>query len=169
MMKIRPLIMADLPEIMTIECKACRFPWTIGNIRDSLNCGYVCFGIEISNKLIGYGILSVAAGESHVLNIVIDPDFQGQGYGTYLMRYLLYVAKRYGAGIVFLEVRNSNKIAFQIYHRLGFNEIGIRKKYYPSEKGREDAIVLALELREETDFYYIDNKSVLDSDKKAIK
>jgi ribosomal-protein-alanine N-acetyltransferase len=168
-MKIRPLIIADLPEIMTIECKACRFPWTIGNIRDSLNCGYLCFGVEILNKLIGYCILSVAAGESHVLNIVIDPDFQGQGYGTYLMRYLLYVAKRHGAGIVFLEVRSSNKTAFHIYHCLGFNEIGIRKNYYPSEKGREDAIVLALELREEADFYYVDNKFISDDDKGCIK
>jgi [ribosomal protein S18]-alanine N-acetyltransferase len=155
MFKIQPLAMADLPDIMTIECKACRFPWAIGNFRDSLNCsGYLCFGLKNSNKLIGYGILTVAAGESHVLNIVIDPDVQGQGHGTFLMRYLLYVAKRHGAGIVFLEVRNSNKTAFHVYHQLGFNEIGTRRNYYPAEKGREDAIVLALELREEADFYY---------------
>ena len=53
--------------------------------------------------------------------------------------------------------RSSNKTAFHVYHRLGFNEIGIRKNYYPTEKGREDAIVLALELREEADFYYVDS------------
>lgn len=153
-MRLRPLATADLPNIMTIEYKACRFPWTVGNFRDSLNTGYLCFGLEISKKLIGYGVLTVAAGEAHVLNIVIDPDFQGQGYGSFLMRYLLYVAKRHGAGIIFLEVRSSNQTAFHVYHQLGFNEIGTRKNYYPSEKGREDAIVLALELHEEADFYY---------------
>jgi ribosomal protein S18 acetylase RimI-like enzyme len=73
------------------------------------------------------------------------------------------------AGIVFLEVRSSNKTAFHIYHRLGFNEIGIRKNYYPSEKGREDAIVLELELREEADFYYVDNKFISNDDKGCIK
>lgn len=152
---LRDLGIADLPVILTIECKACRFPWTMGNFRDSLNCsGYFCLGLEIETKLIGYGIIMVAAGESHLLNIVIDPDFQNQGHGTFLARYLLYVAKRNGAHTMFLEVRESNQNAFHVYHQLGFNEIGIRKNYYPAEKGREHAIVLALELNEEADFYY---------------
>jgi|WetSurMetagenome_2_1015567.scaffolds.fasta_scaffold11525_7 [ribosomal protein S18]-alanine N-acetyltransferase len=154
-MLLRPLVMADLPAIITIECKACRFPWTIGNFRDSLNCsGYLCFGLEIQEKLMGYGILSVVVGESHLFKIVIDPDVQNQGYGTFLVRYLLYVAKRNGASIMFLEVRESNKKAFHVYHQLGFNEIRTRKNYYPTEKGREHAIELALELREDPDFYY---------------
>jgi [ribosomal protein S18]-alanine N-acetyltransferase len=154
-MKLRELNIADLPDIITIENKACRFPWTIGNFRDSLNCGgYFCFGLEVKEKLNGYAILTIAAGEAHVLNIVIDPDLQNQGLGNFLMRYLLYVAKRNGVNMVFLEVRESNKSAFHLYHKLGFNEIGIRKNYYPAEKGREHAIVLALELNEEADFYY---------------
>ena len=146
--KVRPLLESDLSAIMTIEQRACRFPWTIGIFRDCLKMGYLCWGLEISTCLIGYGILSVAAGESHVLNIVIDPNFQKKGYGQYLMRYLLYIAKRHGANIVFLEVRTSNEVAHRLYYQLGFNEIGIRKNYYPSEKGRENAIVLALELYE---------------------
>lgn len=154
-MKLRELTLADLPAIITIERKACRFPWTIGNFQDSLTCsGYFGYGLEVEEQLRGYAILSIAAGEAHVLNIVIDPDLQHQGLGSFLMRYLLYVAKRNGVKIIFLEVRQSNKSAFRLYHKLGFNEIGIRKNYYPAEKGREHALVLALELCEEADFYY---------------
>ncbi|MEY3219579.1 MAG: ribosomal-protein-alanine N-acetyltransferase [Pseudomonadota bacterium] len=154
MLKIRPLLHSDLSAIMKIEQRACQFPWTMGIFQDCLKSGYVCWGLDISNHLIGYGIVSVAAGESHVLNIVIDPDFQKKGYGNYLMRYLLYLAKKHGAEIIFLEVRTSNETAHRLYRQLGFNEIGIRKNYYPSKKGREDAIILALELNEDYQYYF---------------
>jgi ribosomal-protein-alanine N-acetyltransferase len=89
--------------------------------------------------------LSLAVGEAHILNISVDPDEQGHGIGRKMMENAIDYA-RGRAETVFLEVRPSNTAAITLYERLGFNEIGIRRGYYPAENGREDAIMLALQL-----------------------
>ena len=99
----------------------------------------------LERRIIGYGILSVGAGEAHVLNVCIAPDQRGQGFGRHLMKRLLDIARWNGAERVFLEVRPSNPNAQALYVSLGFHEIGRRPRYYPAHEGREDAIVMALE------------------------
>ncbi len=95
---------------------------------------------------IGYGILSVAAGEAHVLNVCVAPEHQGRGLGRRLLGRLLDLARWHRVERVFLEVRPSNPVAIGLYERAGFNEIGRRPNYYPAKGGREDAIVMAMEL-----------------------
>uniref|UniRef100_A0A0U1PBG9 [Ribosomal protein bS18]-alanine N-acetyltransferase n=1 Tax=Mizugakiibacter sediminis TaxID=1475481 RepID=A0A0U1PBG9_9GAMM len=97
-------------------------------------------------RVIGYGILSVAAGEAHVLNVCVTPAEQGRGHGRRLLQRLIDLARWHGAERVFLEVRPSNAHAIAMYERAGFNEIGRRPNYYPAARGREDAIVMAMEL-----------------------
>jgi len=94
----------------------------------------------------GYAILSVGAGEAHLLNICIDPGYRGQGLGRYLLGRMLDIARWNGAERLFLEVRPSNPLAKTLYESVGFDEIGRRPRYYPARNGREDAIVMALEL-----------------------
>jgi [ribosomal protein S18]-alanine N-acetyltransferase len=94
----------------------------------------------------GYGILSVAAGEAHVLNVCIGNDHRGLGYGRRMMRRLVDLARWYGAERIFLEVRPSNPVAHALYASMGFAEIGRRPAYYPAKGGREEAIVMALEM-----------------------
>ena len=94
----------------------------------------------------GYGILSVAAGEAHVLNVCIAAAHRGLGYGRRMMRRLIDLARWYGAERIFLEVRPSNPVAKDLYDSLGFTEIGRRPSYYPARGGREDAIVMALDM-----------------------
>ncbi|TYT27492.1 ribosomal-protein-alanine N-acetyltransferase [Luteimonas viscosa] len=137
---------ADLDEVMRIELRAYPFPWTIGIFRDCLRAGYPAWVLEAGPRLIGYGVLSVAADEAHVLNVCVDPDDQGQGHGRRLLRGLERVARGLGVQRVFLEVRPSNPAAIALYHDEGFNEIGRRPRYYPAHEGREDAIVMAKEL-----------------------
>ena len=96
--------------------------------------------------MIGHGILSVAADESHLLNVCIHPDQQGNGYGRILVEFMIECARLKNAQSLFLEVRPSNMVAYKLYEALGFNEIGIRENYYPAYIGREDALVLAKEL-----------------------
>jgi ribosomal-protein-alanine N-acetyltransferase len=81
-----------------------------------------------------------------VLNICIASGHQGRGHGRRLLRSLLQIARGRGAERVFLEVRPSNRAAIELYHQEGFNEIGRRPRYYPSHEGREDALVMAIEL-----------------------
>ena len=102
--------------------------------------------LEQGGATIGYGILSVGAGEAHILNVCVAPLHQGRGHGAYLLKRVLDLARWHHAERVFLEVRPSNQLAHAMYERAGFNEIGRRPGYYPARRGREDAIVMAMEL-----------------------
>lgn len=143
---LRPMREEDLDLVMAIERSAYPFPWTRGIFRDCLRADYPAWVLERDRTLIGYGVLSVAADEAHVLNVCAAPEVQGQGHGRRMLRALLQVARGRGARRVFLEVRPSNRAAIQLYHAEGFNEIGRRPRYYPAVDGREDAIVMAMEL-----------------------
>lgn len=96
--------------------------------------------------MLGYGVLSAAAGEAHILNVCVAATHRGRGLGRLLVRRLLDLARWHRASQVFLEVRPSNPNAITLYHSEGFNEIGRRNNYYPARHGREDAIVMGLEL-----------------------
>lgn len=144
--RLRPMREADLDAVMEIERRAYPFPWTHGIFRDCLRADYPAWILHEGDRILGYGVLSIAAGEAHVLNLCIDPAGQGRGRGRRLLRALLKLAAGQGAQRVFLEVRPSNPQAIALYHDEGFNEIGRRPRYYPSHAGREDAIVMAKEL-----------------------
>jgi ribosomal-protein-alanine N-acetyltransferase len=93
--------------------------------------------------VVGYGIMSVGAGECHLLNISVDVPYQRRGLGRNLVEQLLELARRHRARIAFLEVRRSNEAAQRLYFGLGFEEISTRKEYYPASEGREEALILA--------------------------
>jgi len=145
-MTLRVMKEEDLTDIISIENNAYSHPWTIGIFRDCLRVGYYCQVLEQDGAIHGYGVLSEAVGEAHVLNVCIHPDSQGTGLGRMLVEHLITSAKRMGADIALLEVRPSNKVAIGLYHNMGFCEVGTRRNYYPSDNGREDALILALNL-----------------------
>ncbi len=144
---IRPMREADLLEVMKIERASYEFPWTEAIFRDCLRAGYDCRVSESNAGLLGYGIMSVGAGECHLLNICIHPDYRLRGFATMLIHGLLEAARRRRAWTVSLEVRVSNDAAYHLYRHLGFSEVGLRKGYYPARVGREDALVLARDVR----------------------
>jgi len=146
--QIRAMTEAGLAEVVQVEGRAYEFPWTITIFKDCVRAGYGCFVLATRAEIIGYFVLSVAANEAHVLNVCVDPSEQGHGYGRRLMKRLLDLARWHRAERVFLEVRPSNPRAIALYHDIGFNEIGRRPRYYPAKNGREDALVMAIELVE---------------------
>ncbi len=139
----RPMLLDDVPRIMEIELASYDFPWTGGIFRDCIRVGYNCWVYEINNNIQAYGLISVAANEAHVLNICVAPEYRGQGIGRKMLRKLLEVAESKRVDSVFLEVRESNTAALTLYDQEGFNRIGLRKAYYPSEEGRENGLVFA--------------------------
>ena len=145
-LKIIPMQLEHLDAVMEIEQRAYEFPWTAGIFKDCLRSSYYCCVYCQNDDCVGYGVMSVVAGEAQILNICIDPDRQGQGLGRRLLRHLIAEAGRQSADTLFLEVRSSNQAAFALYDSAGFNEIGQRRGYYPAKEGREDALVLALAL-----------------------
>lgn len=144
--RFEPMGEEDLPEIIGIEEKVYEFPWTLANFRDSLRSGYSCWRVREGAELIGYAVLVLAAGEAHLLNLSIAPQAQGRGHGRQLLGSLIEVSREYAAKILFLEVRPSNGAGKHLYTSRGFAQIGVRRGYYPARHGREDALVLALDL-----------------------
>ena len=137
---------ADLDHVATIELALHASPWTRGNFADSLDAGYHCWLAERAGQLVGYGIVAVAAGEAHLLNLSVAPHWQRRGIGADLTAFLVKLARDYGAERIFLEVRPSNGAARALYARAGFAEIGLRRGYYPAPRGREDAVVMEMKL-----------------------
>ncbi len=145
---IRRLGMADVDRIFEIEQLAYPFPWSRAVFEDCLRVGYACYGLQIGKNLAGYTIFSWAAGEAHLLNLCIHPDWQHRGYGSLLLEYTINQVTRLESKSLFLEVRASNPRAATLYSNRGFKVIGHRKSYYKAGEKREDAIVMSLKLRD---------------------
>jgi ribosomal-protein-alanine N-acetyltransferase len=139
---IRSMQDADIPQVLRIERASYAFPWTEGIFRDCLRVNYTCRVAEIAVVTVGYGIMSVAAGEAHLLNLCVAEAYRCRGIGRRLLAHLLQAAGEAGALEAFLEARPSNISAIRLYQSLGFMQIGMRRGYYQAVDGREDAIVL---------------------------
>ena len=143
---LRPMAEADLPAVLAIENAIYPFPWTQGNFRDSLAAGYGCWLYLCDAELIGYAVLMLAADEAHLLNLSIAAGWQRQGHGGLLLERVGEIARTSGARLILLEVRPSNSAGMRLYERHGFRRVGLRREYYPSWAGREDALIYSLAL-----------------------
>lgn len=142
----RPMTAQDLSAVMRIEPTIYSHPWTLGNFRDSLNAGHSAWVMELAGELVGYALVMMVLDEAHLLNISVAKPFQGQGLGRALLAQMIAISRRYQAANMFLEVRVSNTSAIALYEALGFCEMGIRRNYYPTKSGREDAVLMGLAL-----------------------
>jgi ribosomal-protein-alanine N-acetyltransferase len=139
---VRPLVESDLDRVMEIELDAYPHPWTRGIFADCLRVGYECWGLQVGSELSGYTVLTHAAGESHLLNLCVAPQWQGRGLGSILLAHARRLAVAHGCRYMFLEVRPSNESAIALYRKRGFVMVGERPAYYADGDGREDAIVM---------------------------
>jgi ribosomal-protein-alanine N-acetyltransferase len=146
MLRVRAMTQLDVPAVGALERAAYPFPWTDGIFRDCLRVGYLCRVAEVERDLAGYGILAMGADEAHLLNLCVRADLRGFGIGRRMLQLLTEHARQSGAEAVFLEVRPSNPVAIALYQSAGFVAVGRRKGYYQAQGGREDALVLKLEL-----------------------
>lgn len=141
---LRKMTNADLLNVMQVELAAYPHPWTQKNFEDCIrNSVYSCWVFELNEKFVGHVVISTAAGEAHILNICVTPDEQGNGWGRKLLAEAEWIAKQHKAEDCFLEVRQSNTVGLCLYESVGYNQIGLRKNYYPTNNGREDAVVMA--------------------------
>jgi len=136
----------DLDEVVAIENAVYSHPWTRGNFVDSLRAGYECRTLRLGAELLGYFVLLIGPGEAHLLNLSVAGARQRAGLGTTLLREVLRIARGRGAARLFLEVRPSNVAARRLYESFGFQTVGVRGAYYPAHHGREDALVMAIDL-----------------------
>ena len=143
---VRSMRHEDLPLVSDIERRSYEFPWSHGVFRDCLLAGYQCVVLERDGAVAGYGILSVAAGEAHILNLCVDPGWRSRGYGERLLDDILFRARTSSVREIFLEVRPSNEHALALYRKKGFHKVANRPAYYQARGGREDAEVLVKKL-----------------------
>ncbi len=140
--EIRPMHELDVPLVVAVERSAYQFPWSEGIFRDCLRVGYICRVVDVDGELAGYGIMSIGAGEAHVLNVCIRQEYRCRGLARRLLSYLVERARSNGMYEAFLEVRPSNIAAARLYLSMGFEQVGVRRGYYQATEGREDASVL---------------------------
>jgi ribosomal-protein-alanine N-acetyltransferase len=137
----------DLEVVIAIENEVYPHPWTRGNFYDSLNAGYHCWIMELTGEIVGYGVVSIGADEAHLLNLGIAARWQRRGLGREMLKFLIQLARESFAHKICLEVRPSNIGGRRLYASAGFDEIATRRGYYPAHRGREDAVIMELNLK----------------------
>ena len=144
---IRAMRGNDVAEVVAIERASYQFPWSEGIFRDCLRVGYVSRVVTVSRQVMAYGVMSLGAGEAHILNLCVGEAFRCRGVGRRLLGSLIERAAAAGMADAFLEVRPSNTAAIRLYLAIGFEQVGMRRGYYQAANGREDAAVLRRALR----------------------
>jgi len=146
-MNYRDMQSADLDTVLRIEQQANQFPWTVKNFNDSLKANHQAWVfVTDSDEIVAYTIVQKVVDETHLLNICVKQSAQGQGLGRQVLNQVIDYANNISSVLIVLEVRSSNQRAQQLYLQAGFNEMSVRKDYYPAEQGREDAILMGLDL-----------------------
>ena len=142
----RLITVDDLDQIVKIEEKAHSHPWNLSHFASSLSSRHHCHLLEVDEEIVAYAVTSTAYDEAELLNLTVAPDHQRQGIGRSLLNAL---SESFDKTIktFFLEVRESNSNAIDLYIDEGFNEVGRRPGYYPGDDKREDAIIMAKTLR----------------------
>ena len=144
---LAPMTLSDLDTVIAIEQTAYSHPWTLGNFRDSLNPLFEAQCLWLDGQLLGYFLAMRGFEEMHLLNITVAPAYQGEGWGHMMLDALSLMSRHAGAQWLWLEVRQSNQRALQVYERYGFKQVSIRKDYYPAgRQQREHAVVMSLKL-----------------------
>ena len=141
---VRTMSEADLPLVLQVEKSIYAYPWTPGNFADCLASEYRCYVLTCDGALIAYAVQMAVLDEMHLLNLTVSDNFQQNGVGRYLLESLVSDALALQAVKMILEVRRSNFPAIFLYESLEFKQVGLRKNYYPDQRGREDAIVMEM-------------------------
>ncbi len=139
-----PLNIAHSSDMLAIESACHEYGWTEKTIQSCFGQRYFNLGLSFGDELIGYFVAEQAGPDITLMNICVHPSHQHQGHAKRLMQALIAEAKRRSAETIFLEVRASNQPAIGLYHAMGFAEMGVRKNYYPTAEGREDALLMGL-------------------------
>ena len=130
----------DIPAVVEIENQCFSLPWSEKSFEDSLSREDTIFLVCVDKVVTGYMGMYLSFEEASVTNVAVSPCFRKKGYGEALVEAAKVAAEEAGIECIFLEVRQSNVPAISLYKKLGFEELGIRKKFY--EHPVEDAIIM---------------------------
>ncbi|MBT8142730.1 MAG: ribosomal protein S18-alanine N-acetyltransferase [Gammaproteobacteria bacterium] len=143
---LRRMQESDLDQVLAIETQSYPVPWTRGIFSDCLKVGYPAWVLLDGETIIGYILISVGANEAHLLNICIAPAQRRKGLARKLLSDMINLLQEKHVDTLFLEVRVSSKPAIALYEAMGFEQIGLRKDYYKTQSGKEDAVTYKMDL-----------------------
>ncbi len=144
-LEVRAMMPADLEAVAALARRADPFGWTMRNFQDAMAGGYTMTVLEAEGRIVGYFVVMIVVDEAELLEIAVDSDVQGRGYGKTLLKAAAAAARAQACRCMHLEVRASNARARKMYVSAGFCETGLRKNYYPTENGREHALLMRLD------------------------
>ncbi len=167
--QLRPMRPEDIDQVAAIDAHCFRPPWPRRSWRDEIGMRnhshlvVLCDGLAPRppgwrrhlrlpgartpvERVVGYGGMWLIAGEAHISTLATHPDHRGLGYGELLLAALIRRALARQASSIVLEVRESNRVARNLYHKYGFRLYGMKAGYY--REGNEDGCDMRLELAE---------------------
>lgn len=148
MVKIRPMVLEDLPQVIKIERESYRSPWSLDDfVREiTMNTRAQYFVVVEDDEVVGFVGTWLLADEGHITNIAVTTEKRGKGYGKLLTLEAIKSLQERQASYIILEVRVSNEKAINLYKSVGFRIIQLRKGYYMDTN--EDAFVMIKDFRE---------------------
>jgi len=143
---VREMRDEDLSAVALLEATSFSAPWSEETFRTLLGRpAAVLRVLELEHEIVAYAVLWCIQDQGELANIAVQPSHRGKGLGSLLLDHLLSLSRERGVEDLFLEVRESNVVAREMYLRRGFDEVGRRADYY--DEPAEDALVLRLKLR----------------------
>jgi ribosomal-protein-alanine N-acetyltransferase len=161
---ILKMTLEDLPSVIDLDQKSFSLPWPERSFRFewSANPASRCWVAELDGKIVGMIVVWLIIDEAHVATIATHPDFRRRGIGTKLLSHALRLMMEDGARSSFLEVRESNFSAQEMYRKFGYEASGRRPHYY--KDNNEDAILMNLASLEAERLVFDDGRSALDKE-----
>jgi len=136
----------DLSHAFAIELRSHAFPWTEKTFASNQGERYLNYRLDVDGVMAAFAVTQVVLDEATLFNIAVDPAFQRRGLGRHLLEHIITELTQREVLTLWLEVRASNLGAIALYEQLEFNEVSVRRNYYPTAEGREDALIMALTL-----------------------
>ena len=144
MPQIFPVETDDFDCLYEIERQAHLVPWSLATLKNNQGERYLNLKLLDARRIVGFAVCQTVLDEATLFNLAIEPASQGKGFGKILLNKLMEELRKKGIRTLWLEVRESNSIARRLYEKQGFNEVDIRKNYYPKPNGgHENAVVMA--------------------------
>jgi ribosomal-protein-alanine N-acetyltransferase len=161
---IRKMTVEDVPAVVDLDQKSFSLPWPERSFRFEVtgNPASRCWVAEVDEKIVGMIVVWLIVDEAHVATIATHPDFRRQGIGQRLLAHALRHLVEEGAQSSFLEVRESNLAAQEMYRKFGYEATGRRRRYYRDND--EDAILMTLDSLSAERLPFDDGRSTLDQE-----
>jgi [ribosomal protein S18]-alanine N-acetyltransferase len=161
---IRKMTLEDVAAVVDLDQRSFSLPWPERSFRFELtdNPASRCWVAELDGNIIGMIVVWLIVDEAHVATIATHPDFRRKGIAKRLLSHALQKLMDQGARSSFLEVRESNIVAQEMYRKFGYEETGRRRRYYKDND--EDAILMNLDSLNVERLFFDEHPSLVDQE-----